>query len=63
MAQDPRGQTLWEMFVDWMRGTPREDGGSFAAGPPRERVQLPPMPNPLEWQLGRSSGMFLLSSH
>jgi len=54
MAQDPRGQTLWEMFLDWMRGRPRDDEESFAAEPPREMVQPPPMPNPLEWQVGQT---------
>jgi len=49
MSNDPRGKTLWEMLVDWMRGDaePRAK-----AEPPPARERLPPMPNPLGLEVG-----------
>jgi hypothetical protein len=51
MSDDPRGKTLWEMFVDWMRGDPVTAAVSQPAGGSDD---APPQPNPLGWEIGSS---------
>lgn len=51
MSDDPRGKTLWEMFVDWVRGesTPAPSPDT-ELGRPADPV--PDQPNPLGWEVG-----------
>ncbi len=52
MSDDPRGKTLWEMFLDWMRGE-GEPERVVSSMPPLES-SLPPVPNPLGLVVGEA---------